>query len=583
MGLPAPALLFGVSSRGGPISDAQGNLARVPWFALVALVGAWLGTLFLAKPIGDFSLMDDWSFAAAVKTLLDGGGFYPTGWTGMPLITQTFWGAAFCQVGGYSYTVLRLSSQVAAVGAVIGTAFLAREAGLAQRHAIAIAAVLGFNPIFYVLANTFMTDVLFTTLLVFEALFFLRALRSGSTSDLVVATLLACAATLCRQLGICAPLAYLVCSLLKQPFQWRHAAFSSLPACVCALALTALTKWLETTGRVPELYSFKADSLLLAATNIPAFALAAIKNLTIAILYLGWFLSPLIVWKVWAWRGRRFLSIFVPTALILVALLVASRAKWMPVGNNILIPSGVGPLLLHDTSYLGIQNVPPLPALCWQLITVISVFGGAAIVTWLFGFIWDNRTAFRRQRVFEADELAAIFLIGSVVIYLLPLMVAGFFDRYLVPILPLAGVAFMRIGTPEELANKGKPVFFLAVLVPLFAFSVFGTRDYFAWNRVRWLAIRDLESRAHLTPQQIDGGFEYNGSENYRPGFKPIDGHSWWWVEQDEYKITFGPIPQHRMISEYPYRFSLPPSDRTLFVLNKEKSVPSGPAHTEPR
>ncbi len=77
---------------------------------MLLLASLWVASLFVVNPIGDFPLNDDWSFGLAVKNLLQTGEFHPTGWTSMPLITQTLWGALFCLPGGFSFNALRFST-----------------------------------------------------------------------------------------------------------------------------------------------------------------------------------------------------------------------------------------------------------------------------------------------------------------------------------------------------------------------------------------------------------------------------------------------------------------------------------------
>ena len=72
-------------------------------------------------------------------------------------------------------------------------------------------------------------------------------------------------------------------------------------------------------------------------------------------------------------------------------------------------------------------------------------------------------------------------------------------------------------------------------------FAVSATHDYLAWNRARWAALADLTQRDHVDPSRIDGGFEFNALHYY--GRRPArSGLSWWWVQDDEYRVAFGPM-----------------------------------------
>jgi hypothetical protein len=45
-----------------------------------------------------------------VQGFVERGDWRPTGFTGMPLITQSLWGAVFCKAAGFSFNALRLST-----------------------------------------------------------------------------------------------------------------------------------------------------------------------------------------------------------------------------------------------------------------------------------------------------------------------------------------------------------------------------------------------------------------------------------------------------------------------------------------
>ena len=46
----------------------------------------------------------------AVQNLVEKGDWRPTGFTAMPLITQSLWGAIFCPPPGFSFNALRFST-----------------------------------------------------------------------------------------------------------------------------------------------------------------------------------------------------------------------------------------------------------------------------------------------------------------------------------------------------------------------------------------------------------------------------------------------------------------------------------------
>ena len=119
------------------------------------------------------------------------------------------------------------------------------------------------------------------------------------------------------------------------------------------------------------------------------------------------------------------------------------------------------------------------------------------------------------------------------------------------------------------------------LLAGLAAFAVLGTRDYFAWNRLRWAALSELMAEEKITPADIDGGFEFNGLNLYDPAYKEDPAKSWYWVDRDSYVLAFAKLPGFTEIKRYSYSHWLPPYVGNIFVLKKNSPLePSHPAPT---
>src|SRR6266850_6812147 len=98
------------------------TLLRSDWLVdFVAIAFLWSVAVVIVNPIGNFPLNDDWAMATTVKRLVEDGIYRPSGWTGMPLITQTLWGALFCIPFGFSFTALRFSTLAISLTGVFGT------------------------------------------------------------------------------------------------------------------------------------------------------------------------------------------------------------------------------------------------------------------------------------------------------------------------------------------------------------------------------------------------------------------------------------------------------------------------------
>ena len=113
---------------------------------LLGLAGLWFILVLIVDPRGDFPLLDDWSYARSVKTLIEEGRLYYDGWNTPTLTFQVLYGALFCLPFGFSFEALRIASLVAGLAGVLGTYALLREASASVFVAVIGSMTLMFNP-----------------------------------------------------------------------------------------------------------------------------------------------------------------------------------------------------------------------------------------------------------------------------------------------------------------------------------------------------------------------------------------------------------------------------------------------------
>jgi hypothetical protein len=549
--------------------DVLPSGTAVDWAAISFL---WCVAVLVVKPIGNFPLNDDWAWGMTVKRLVEGGGYHPTGWAGMTLITQVLWGALFCIPKGFSFNALRVSALVLALLGVLAMYSLVRRLNGSRFLAICCALTLACNPIYFALSNTFMTDVPFTTMAILASFFYVRHLQNGGDLDLIIGTAISIAAVLCRQLGLCLPLALGATLLLKHGFQRRWIIRAVVPLLISILVLGAFQHWLRATGRLPALYSVKTDKLrdvLAQPARIPVNVAYFGWSM---LMYLGWFLAPVMVLTGWwkrsaSTRPRVILLARLTLGLFLVASIVRFLVlpKLMPVHNNIIIPEGIGPASLRDTLNLHLPNLPALPAWFWLAVTALSL-AGAAVLVFIAAKIGVALFPTGRFEQSNDDGLIATFFLLSACSYLVPFVLTGFFDRYLLPVTAFLA-AFLAVSFEPKAVGPSRARQSLALLLIL-AFGVFaiaGTRDYFEWNRTRWHAVEELLTKKDVKPQDVDGGFEFNGWYMYDT-FTMTN----WWVVTGPYVISFGKIEGYEPISNYTYQHWMPPYEGTIFVLKRK-------------
>ena len=67
----------------------------------------------------------------------------------------------------------------------------------------------------------------------------------------------------------------------------------------------------------------------------------------------------------------------------------------MPLAHNVILESGIGPLVMRDTYILGFESVPPLPASYWLAVTLVSILGAGIFIVALGYSMIDLVTKFR--------------------------------------------------------------------------------------------------------------------------------------------------------------------------------------------
>ncbi|HWY32772.1 MAG TPA: glycosyltransferase family 39 protein, partial [Candidatus Acidoferrum sp.] len=547
----------------------------------------WSVGVVIVNPIGDFPLNDDWSFGLAVQYFMQRGSFHPTGWTAMTLLTNVIWGSLFCLPQGFSFTALRFSTLAASWLGVLGAYWLVRKLGQPRSVALLAGFTLAFNPLYFVLSNTFMTDVPCLTLMIFSAIFFLENLKNDSLPALTAAIFLSLAAILSRQVGLAVPLAFALVTIAARGFKARVLGFALAPTILGIAVLAGFQYWMKISGILPKAYTDDSGKLFRTLIQIlfhPAEGFPSLVHRVYACLVpTGLFLSPLLLLagpafgrstgKVWAGAGIILLSL----AGLLAFYRHAGMSFMVPLAGNNLSVWGLGPLTLRDAFYLSGNPLPLLPRAIYVVATVMGLVGGTLLIYRTCSFLRHvfSRPAFPMNWDYEAQ--AGVFLLLISVIYMGQTILGALFDRYLVPIIPFLTGFLVLFRSQDELRFKSiRYAMILATILGFSIFSVCGTRDYLAWNRARWEALDNLMSEEQVKPQNIDGGFEFNGFYLYNPGYQNTPGKSRWWVVDDTYLITFKPILGYSILHDYHYTHWMPPYTGNIYVLQRDAAAHPG-------
>jgi hypothetical protein len=100
-------------------------------------------------------------------------------------------------------------------------------------------------------------------------------------------------------------------------------------------------------------------------------------------------------------------------------------------------------------------------------------------------------------------------------------------------------------------------------------FSSCLSHDYLSWNRARWQGINYLVKDLKITPGFIDGGIEFNGWYQTAP-ISNGKKKSWWFVDKDDYILTFGPLAGYEILKLIPYQQYVPFKKKDIYILKKQ-------------
>lgn len=385
-----------------------------------AIAILWLTCIVVTNPAGAFPLNDDWAYALSVKYLFEDNGFRPIDWIQALHLSHAAWGYLFALLGGWSDETLRASTLVLSLGGVLAMYLLSRLVGASRAVAAGAALILAFNPIYFALSFTYMTDVPFTALMIITALGFAHSLMRPSDAWLAIAVVAALACTLNRQIGLALPVAYAVAHVMRYGIRVPSIVRAVAPLVICAGVLVGVEQWMAATGRTPALYHGPANALL-AALSDPSKLKAAVRGAFVAAVYLGLFLFPLPVLLASQMKsaidgsGRMVAlayAVFGALAVSLSATAIVKFGQPLPWIGNIIDVAGIGPFTLRDTYILGTRPFAPLPSEFWLAVTICGVVGAALLGSLFLVAASMLRVAWHNREV-QPTEAAGVFLVIS--------------------------------------------------------------------------------------------------------------------------------------------------------------------------
>jgi hypothetical protein len=431
-----------------------------------------------------------------------------------------------------------------------------RELGVRRFLAWLGTLTLWCNPVFFVLSDSFMTDVPFVSVMNTAILFYVRWVNRGRTPDLLLGSGLAIVAFLIRQLGAglaLVPLGYLLLARViggeRRALPWAQIICLLLPFLGIGLTLW----WIKAVHGETRVYIEKAHNLrLLLAISGWIY----VRELLHVLLHLGLILWPL----AWTAFGRLSKHALVGAAGTLAVL--SGVVLW----REGTLPNPLGLMLTWDE--LGLANAlvtrevahRQLPL--WTQGVALGVSSSGAVV--ILAALWDG---LRRWPLGVRQPATVLFLNGLLQGLLLGVLWL-FYDRYYLPLLP--GVIALLLCT----LRPTKAVKIIGVVGVLLwgAVAVSGTIDQFR----RHLTVAEARTwllQRGVAPGHIDAGYALNGWWLYahaqggppRPGLEPDVPWITGWASLP-YRISGAVEPSYTVVRSYTWRPLWAASD-TVYVL----------------
>jgi len=579
------------------------------WWWLIA-IALYVGlNLVFISPEGNFPLDDDWVYAHGVKSLLEHGRIeMPTSFS--TAFVHVGIGALACKVFGFSYTTLHWSTAVLGIVAILALYLSLRELGIGRNIAGFSTLLFASNPLIVHVFFSFLSDLpslAFTNLYV---LFFLRGIKRNSLGNYALASLMLSLAAGSRQgslLFVVPNLAVIALSVAKQGLS-RKPLFLVLLLVVLPLVWTAgLESMLENgDSKCIEYTNFKQSHVRFFADALRT-PLNWLFSMMVALgqisCYFGLYCLPLLVLFVpksfrFAKQGWSFLPVwFACAATVVVAALtklVVADKRSMPFSMNMLrIPEvgahnlmGVSFPALNRTSRMWLTHISGMLASLFLLVLATGLERCVLLVKRLFaGNVDGNGYRHIRASIIVFVFAATIVSLGCVAMETVILDLDRHYMIAFAPaIIALAVCArWWRISSTNMLS--------VWLLIFIAGFSTLATQDYLSWNRARWRAIAALEAKG-VDPYVIDGGPEYVFPRDpelalslWRGwGAKSIrDTWRWWRVRDDQYIISFSPVPGYKEIGRQNYFSGMAFGERAVLILKRiapDKPLVSSAAKT---
>ena len=526
-------------------------------------------------PVLNTPFNDDWCYARMTKHFYQSGEISFFNWGEPTLLGNILWGTLFAKIFGWSFTSLHLSTLVLSVLAGIIFYLILKLFQIKEFIALTGAALLLFNPIFFVNSFTFMTDVPFLAIILVSTYFFLLFEKKQKMYYLVMASIAGILAFSSRQTAILLPFAYFISLLIKKDKTANLKLLTFWSLIVPLLVDSMIAIWRYTQ---PNIYS--------RAFELPK-PVWSVQLAFYMLIYVGLFLLPLTVSLCVSKKFRRLLwkkidfLIFIGIIFIL-ALMAIATGKLMPyLGNQI---STYGMFRLNEI-IVGEREIM-FPVGFWSVLTIASVLS-ASIFLFLLLLSWRYeldklklvKTPIMRciriiiKRMSKNPALIVYFI--TFLFFIFPILIGNAFDRYIILILPGIILFFARLSKRFSFTR-------IPLLIGIFVtliFTITIVSDTLSWHSAAWKEAETLTATG-IPATQIDAGFTWCGW--HHPGLvgakeksKSDDYYISSYLRRffpncdNQYCISFSPMRGFEVIRQVSYKGAFWLGEKKLYILKR--------------
>ncbi|MDD4939415.1 MAG: glycosyltransferase family 39 protein [Candidatus Omnitrophica bacterium] len=458
------------------------------------------------SPLREFPSGDAWVYSMAVRDFLKTYQLKLPQLCLTSFLPQILWGSFFCLFSkGFSFGMLNLSTFILSLAGSASFYLILKRLRIKEELCALGALCLILNPVYFFLTFTFMLDVPCLALMLISVLLYLKGLDEGSDRTLFLASLPCAASLLIKQQGAVIPFSFALYLFLTQKKERILLKKIILSCIVPFIVFCVYITWYILFYLPGSIVAFYHP--LSAASSSYSDRFSYLKdvprNLFIVLLYLGIFITPLLLGSLSAVKkafkdkkiaiaGLIFSAITIKLAFGFLPRVVSGNfldTNLMPYGLAIMHKWGVGPVsILGDKSIFFNSGQQ-------MFITLISFLSALALAMALL---------VRLPTLFREDKRNLIFIIGILQLMFMLFFMLRYADHNLVYFLPMA--ILLAIEVLEKTGFSRAAV--IAGLALMAFYSILGTRDYMNWNQARWEAANDLLKEG-VAANNIEGGYEW--------------------------------------------------------------------------